>query len=101
MRDGVQSLRNLSADDLLSVLGLEKRRSAIADIVVPSVAIFAAGAIVGAAAAVLLTPKTGPALRRDLTDGAKELTQKLGASAQTVQDYVGLNRNHSSAASAT
>jgi hypothetical protein len=100
MRDGVQSLRNLSADDVLSVLGLEKRRSTIPDIIVPSLALFAAGAVVGAAAAMLLAPKTGAALRRDLSDGAKDLTQRLGSTAQAVQDYVGVNRNHVNASSA-
>jgi hypothetical protein len=101
MRDGVQSLSNLSADDVLAVLGLEKRRSTIPDIVLPSVALFAVGAVVGAAAAMLLAPKTGAALRRDLTDGAKDLTHRLGNTAQAVQDYVGINRNNASSANAT
>lgn len=101
MKDGVQSLRNFSADDILAVLGLEKRRTPLTGIVLPSVALFAAGAVVGAAAAVLLAPKSGAALRRDLTDGAKDISQRIGATAQAVQDYVGVNRNHGSNASAT
>jgi hypothetical protein len=101
MRDGVQSLRSLSADDVLAVLGLEKRRSTFPDVIVPSLALFAAGAVVGAAAAVLLAPKSGAALRRDLTDGAKDIGQRLGTTAQAVQDYVGVHRANASSANAT
>ena len=105
MRDGLQSLQSFSGDDILAALGLEKRRTNI-DVLLPSVALFAAGAIVGAAAAVLLTPKTGPALRRELTDGARDLSQRLGTTAQAVQEYVAGNRggtttHTSSAAGAT
>lgn len=91
MRDGLQSLQSISGDDILAALGLEKRRNNY-DVLLPSVALFAAGAIVGAAAAVLLTPKTGPALRRELTDGARDLSQRLGTTAQAVQEYVAGNR---------
>ena len=103
MRDGLQSLQGINGDDILAALGLEKRRNTF-DVLLPSVALFAAGAVVGAAAAVLLTPKSGPALRRDLTDGAKDLSQRLGTTAQAVQEYVGGNRvssSHSNAAGAT
>jgi hypothetical protein len=103
-RDGVSSLRNLSADDMLAVMGLEKRRNT-ADIIVPTVAIFAAGALVGAAAAILFAPKPGAQLRRELSDGARDLTNKLsntvGNATQVAQDYVGLNRNHGTSATAT
>lgn len=88
MRDGLNSLQNLSADDILGALGLQQRR-AISDAIVPSVALFAAGALVGAAAAVLLTPKTGPQLRRELTDGARDLSQKIST---TAQEYTGVAR---------
>jgi len=92
MRDGLHSIQNLSADDLLGVLGLEKRRTT-ADILLPSLALFAAGAAVGAAAAILFAPKSGEALRRDLSAGARDLGHRLGATAQAVQEYVGANRN--------
>ena len=96
MRDGLQSLQSFSGDDILAALGLEKRRTNV-DVLLPSVALFAAGAIVGAAAAVLLTPKTGPAMRRELTDGARDLSQRLGSTAQAVQEYVAGNRGGSTA----
>lgn len=85
MKDGLSSIQNLSGDDLLAALGLEKRRAGISSTVVPSIAIFTAGALVGAAAAVLLTPKSGAELRRDLSDGAKRLSN-------SAQEYTGLTR---------
>jgi len=81
MRDGLNSLQNLSGDDILAAIGLERRR-AVSDALIPSLALFTAGALVGAAAAVLLTPKTGQQLRRELTDGARDLSQKITSTAQ-------------------
>jgi hypothetical protein len=96
VRDGLNSLQNFSTDDVLAALGLEKRRDPFLNIVLPSFALFAAGAAVGAAAAMLLTPKSGPVLRRELTEGARDLSQKLGSTANqathAIQDYVGGNR---------
>jgi hypothetical protein len=87
VRDGLSSLQSFSGDDILAALGLEKRRSySSASALVPPLAIFTAGALVGAAAAVLLTPKTGPQMRRELSDGARDLQQKLSS---TAQEYTG------------
>jgi hypothetical protein len=91
MRDGLSSLQNLSADDILAAIGLERRRT-VSDALVPSLALFTAGALVGAAAAVLLTPKTGQQLRRELTDGARDLSQKITS---TAQEYTGAARSSS------
>jgi len=101
----LQSFPSISGDDILAALGLEKRRNTLTDVVLPSVALFTAGAVVGAAAAVLLSPKTGAQLRRELSDGARDLTQRLGSTAQAVQEYVAGSTNrtqpHSNAAGAT
>jgi len=89
-------LQNLSTDNILEALGLQRSRSTFPDVVLPSLAIFAAGAIVGAASAVLLTTKTGPTLRRELIEGARDLSQRIGTTANSVvQDYTGSSsRNH-------
>jgi gas vesicle protein len=84
MKDGFQSLQKFSTDDVLAALGLQRRSSNFAAALAPSLAMFAAGAVVGAAAAVLLTPKTGPVLRRELSQGARDLSQRIGASASGV-----------------
>jgi len=105
VRDGLNSLQNFGSDDVLAALGLQKRRDPFLEVVLPSVALFAAGAMVGAAAAMLLTPKAGPVLRRELTEGARDLTQKLGNSANqathAVQDYLGGNRSTHASSSPT
>ena len=105
VRDGISSLQNFGTDDVLAALGLAKRRDPLTEVVLPSVALFAAGALVGAAAAILLTPKSGPMMRRELTEGARELTQKLGNSASqathAVQEYVGGNRSNHATSSPT
>jgi len=101
MRDRLQSLQNFSGDDILAALGLEKRRDPLLEVMLPSVALFTAGAVVGAAAALLLAPKPGPVLRRELTEGAKDLSQRLGSTAQAVQEYVSGNRGSHTAAGTT
>jgi hypothetical protein len=88
MKDRFRSLQSLSADDLLEALGLQRRRSLFETTLVPSVAMFAAGAVVGAAAAVLLTPKTGPAMRRELSEGARDLGQRITQGASSVVQEV-------------
>jgi hypothetical protein len=97
VRDGLSSLQNFGTEDVLAALGLQRRRDPITQVVLPSVALFAAGAMVGAAAAMLLTPKSGAVLRRELTEGARDLSQKLGTSAtqagHAVQEYIGGNRS--------
>jgi hypothetical protein len=87
MRDGMQTLQKLSADDVLEALGLQRRRS-FESYLVPTAALFAAGAVVGAATAVLLTPKTGPAMRKELIAGAKDLGQRIGQTANSVVQEV-------------
>jgi hypothetical protein len=101
MRDGLQSLQNFSGDDILAALGLAKRRDPLTEVVLPSLALFTAGAVVGAAAALLLAPKPGPVLRRELSDGARDLSQRLGTTAQAVQEYVSGNRSTHTAAGTT
>jgi hypothetical protein len=84
MRDGLQSLQNIGTDDILAALGLQRRRSAFDAALVPSIALFAAGALVGAATAMLLAPKSGQALRKELSAGAKDLGQRIGSTANSV-----------------
>lgn len=84
MKDRLQSLQNISADDMLAALGLQRRRSGLEATLMPSLALFAAGALVGAATAMLLAPKTGSALRKELSAGARDLGQRLGSTASSV-----------------
>ncbi len=67
-----ENLTNMSRMDLLRSLGLAPRLS---DYLLPAIGIFAAGAVVGAGTALLLSPKAGSKLRRQLRD---EMRSKIG-----------------------
>jgi len=71
--------RNLpSTDELLRVIGLQSRRSAAADIM-PAVALFGAGMLVGAVLALLFAPTSGEELRSELSERASHLGEQRSA----------------------
>lgn len=85
---------------ILTTFGLERRRDPVMDIALPSAALVAAGALLGAAAALLLAPKPGKVMRRELSDGARGLTRRLGRGASPATSAaVGTNRGHDSSMS--
>lgn len=61
-----KSLPDLDRDDLLDALGLESRRSS-PQRVGSALALFGAGLVVGVGVGLLLAPKSGSALRDDLS----------------------------------
>jgi hypothetical protein len=73
-------MRSLSADDVLSALGLQRRRT-FADSVLPIASGFAAGALAGAAVALLFAPKEGREFRRQIKGTANDVTRRVGAAA--------------------
>lgn len=81
------AMRGLSTDDVLSALGLERRRSFAASLA-PIVSGFAAGALAGAAVALLFAPKAGREMRRELKGRASEVTRRVGAAADEVMTEV-------------
>ncbi len=60
-------LPDVDRDDLLDLIGLEARRSA-GDRLVPALAIFGAGVLVGVGLGLMLAPKAGRELRDDLRE---------------------------------
>jgi hypothetical protein len=60
-----KQLKNLDKDDLLEYVGLQTRKGAV-DFLVPTLAAFGVGVLVGAGVGLLLAPKSGAALRDDL-----------------------------------
>jgi hypothetical protein len=60
-----KNLTDLDKDDLLDMIGLESRRST-GDRLVPALALFGAGVLVGVGLGLMLAPKPGSALREDL-----------------------------------
>ena len=75
--------RNLpSTEEIIRALGLQSRRSNGSDIV-PSVALFGAGLLVGAGLALLFAPTTGRELREELTERAAELRDRASATVES------------------
>ena len=72
-------LPDVDSDDVLEVLGLESRRST-AEKLLPSVALFGAGLLVGVGLGLMLAPKPGNELRSDLKN---RLNRKNGAQPET------------------
>jgi hypothetical protein len=74
---------------VLAAAGLAKRRRAFTGLVLPSFALLGAGALVGTVAAVLLVPRSGSELRRDLSQGAQHLRRKLGDARRAIRSLAG------------
>lgn len=80
-------LSNLSSAALLDLLGLQSKPRAI-DRAVTYAGLVAAGVVVGAAAALLLAPKSGRQTRADLRQGAHELGERVSSTAAMAVDAI-------------
>jgi hypothetical protein len=70
--------QNINPKAALETLGFRQEQpSVLAEVVLPSIAIFALGACVGAGAALLLAPKSGRELRHDLSVKAGEIKTQV------------------------
>ncbi|HEX3595335.1 MAG TPA: YtxH domain-containing protein [Polyangiaceae bacterium] len=78
--DRFNAMRGISADDVLSALGLQRRQT-VAGTILPIATGFAAGALAGAAVALLFAPKSGTEMRRELSDRASDVTRRVSAAA--------------------
>ena len=89
VKDKFDTVRGLSTDDVLSALGLERRRAPF-DVMLPAAGMFLAGIFVGAGVAFLLAPKSGRETRRELKNKATDLTRRISSSAESLaQDVFG------------
>jgi hypothetical protein len=79
-RTKTRAISNLSSDDILSVLGLQRRHTPFESAVPTSIA-FVAGLAAGAGIALLLAPKSGREVRQDISNRANELTSRIGNAA--------------------
>ena len=57
--------RNVDKDDILSALGLQSKNEPV-DYVLPALGLFGAGLLVGAGLGLIMAPRPGRALRREL-----------------------------------
>ena len=65
LKDLRKQLSHLEKDDILRLFNVEERRTTI-DHVLPAVGLFSVGLLVGAGLGLMLAPKPGRELRRDL-----------------------------------
>jgi hypothetical protein len=77
VKDRLNTVRGLSTDDILSALGLQRRRTAL-DVVIPTAGLFVAGLVVGAGVALLIAPKSGRETRRELRGRATDISNRFG-----------------------
>jgi YtxH-like protein len=73
----VRSVGGMEWNDLLGVVGLERRPSFFSR-TMPTLGLVAVSAAVGAAAALLLAPSSGEDLRARLSDGVDGVKDRLG-----------------------
>lgn len=59
------NLRDFSADDILSAMGLQTRRTST-DYLMPALGIFGVGVLVGAGIGLLFAPKSGSEIRSQI-----------------------------------
>jgi len=81
----MDNLRNLDKDDLLNVFGLETRRNTV-DYLVPALALFGVGVLVGTGVGLLVAPRTGKDLRDDLANRIQNAPDAMARLPQRASD---------------
>lgn len=78
-RELIETIERLRFDDILGVVGLERKPSALGHLL-PVAGLVAVSAAVGAGIALLLAPTSGSKLRARLSDGLDEAKLRLSDS---------------------
>jgi YtxH-like protein len=76
----------LSLQELAKLIQLEPRRSQ-PESLLGSVALFGTGALIGAAVALFLAPKSGAELRHDVADQLRSSGEKIGEAVGTASPH--------------
>ena len=77
----------LDRENLMKLINIEQRRS-MGDRLVSSLGLFLGGALVGAGVALLMAPKSGADLRKDLAEnGINPILQRLDTIATTTPQH--------------
>jgi hypothetical protein len=80
----IHAVEDLKLEDILGVVGLERRPSAAARLL-PAVGFITVSAAVGAGIALLLAPTSGRKLRARLSDGLDEAKHRLSDSISKIE----------------
>ena len=83
----LQDIKDMSKEDALAAIGLSIKPSS-GQWLASTLSIWALGVAVGAAAALLLAPRSGRELRDDLADKAKTLRDRAGSRVSSARSAV-------------
>ena len=84
MKNRIDEVRGMRRDDILAALGLARRRSLQNDWL-PAVGLFAAGVALGTGVALLLAPKSGSDMRREIKSRANDLSRRVSGATREVR----------------
>ena len=84
-QQAAKAVRNVEWNDILGVIGLERRPSALSQ-ALPALGLVAVSAAIGAGAALLLAPSSGRELRARLSDGLDDAKHRLDDVKDRVND---------------
>jgi YtxH-like protein len=73
----LRDLTDMDKDDILGALGLQSKPSATSW-AFGTLGLFGLGILVGAGVALLLAPKTGPEMRREIENRIKSVRERVG-----------------------
>jgi hypothetical protein len=77
----LNDIKNLSKDDILSALGLQEKPSGLGSVMGP-LGLLGLGLIVGAGAALMIAPRPGRQLRKELSERLNGTARRLADSAR-------------------
>lgn len=81
----VDKLKSLDREDFLNILGLESRRNTV-DYLVPALALFGVGVLVGTGVGLLVAPRPGRELREDLAHRLQQAPDAIAKLPQRAND---------------
>ncbi len=84
--DTIKELKNLDKDDILGALGLQTKSNAI-DSVIPALGLFGAGLLIGTALGMLVAPKTGRTLRKQLGKRANDVYDRAAEAVDEIRAH--------------
>lgn len=77
----ISKLLGYDMDDVLDVVGLARRRSAIG-VILPAIGLVAVGAAVGAGIGLMFAPSSGRRLRQDMSERFDQMREKMKVEAR-------------------
>lgn len=81
----LDKLKTLDKDDMLNLIGLETRRTN-ADYLVPALALFGVGLLVGTSIGLLVAPRPGRELREDIAHRLQQAPDAMARLPQRAND---------------